>query len=638
VTHTVQPEAQWGDDHGFVGRTTLGAEEQSESQNPILSAFREGRTCVCNDLVNDRHSVPWRRAAAGTGIRAVAVAPIRAQGEVWGALGVSANEPDFFQAQEINLLDEVALDISCALDNLEREAQRRQAEEAARAAEREWRTTFDAIGDAVCLIDLEGKILRANRTMNAFLGEEHGEIIGRHCFEVVHASACPVAECPLLRMKQSRHRESIILQRGTRWFEVVVDPLLNETGQLVGAVHIVVDITLRQRTENEKQELQTQLIQAQKMEAIGQLAGGVAHDFNNILTAILLHLSLLQDDAQLSTEVRTGLNELEAEAKRATNLTRQLLMFSRRQVLQVQPLDLNSLLGNLLKMLRRLIGEQIMLEFNGAPGDLWIEADPGMMEQMVMNLVVNARDAVSQDGRVTISTQDVELDATASQRNPEARAGRFVCLAVSDTGSGMADTTVSHIFEPFFTTKEAGKGTGMGLATVYGIVKQHQGWIEVETKLGRGSTFTIYLPAKSDVAVTSSEAAPVHSVRGGHETLLVVEDEGSVRSVLVALLRQLGYQVWETGSGPEALKTWEQLDGRVDLIISDVVMPGGITGLELSNRLLQQKPTLKAILMSGYSSEMAEHGMPQQTRVVFLQKPFEAVALANVVRDVLDGH
>ncbi len=407
-------------------------------------------------------------------------------------------------------------------------------------------------------------------------------------------------------------------------------PLYDAAGRVTGLAGIGLDITERNR-------LQSQLIQAQKMEAVGQLAGGVAHDFNNILTAVLMQLSLLQSEEGLSAEVRAGLSELETGANRATSLTRQLLMFSRRQVLQRQILDLNSLLGNFLKMLRRLIGEHIGLEFNGAPHDLWTEADPGMLEQVVMNLVVNARDAMPDGGRITLATRSVEFNESVRDRLAEASPGQFVCLSVTDNGCGMDASVLKHMFEPFFTTKEAGEGTGLGLATVYGIVKQHGGWVEVESVVGKGSTFSVYLPAKAQVFAITSDKGTVEAVKGGTETLLLVEDETSVRQTAVAMLRRRGYRVFDAGNAPEALRLWQQCGGKVDLLLTDMVMPGGMSGLELAEHLLVQHAHLQVILMSGYSSEMVRRDVPKLKGITFLQKPFVASTLAKLVRNCLDA-
>ena len=534
----------------------------------------------------------------------------------------------------------VSLDIS----------ERVKAERALRESEERYQQIAKCVPDLIWTTDFSGRYTYANSAVERTHGWKVEEFL-KLTFRDVVTPRQAAKDAAMIEdgLKQAgtghydrnaiRTYESEEMRKDGSVFlaEVSATFLWSEEGKPVGIIGITRDITDRKREEEKRQALQAQLIQAQKMEAVGQLAGGVAHDFNNILTAILLQLNMLQDDPKLSPEVHSGLKDLEGEAKRAANLTRQLLMFSRRQVLHPQVLDLNSLLGNLLKMLRRLIGENIHLEFNGALGDLWLEADPGMLEQVVMNLVVNARDAMPGGGRITLTTRSVNLVASASQRNPEAYSGQFVCLAVSDNGCGMDEATLERIFEPFFTTKEAGKGTGLGLATVYGIAKQHRGWIEVDSAVGRGSTFSIYLPAREQVAAIVDPILEVGSVPGGNENLLVVEDEDSVRRGLLEILGKLGYRVWAAGNGPDALRQWAQRDGQIDLVITDVVMPGGISGVELADRLLQQKQALKVILMSGYSPEKMVRGLQQTRGVSFLQKPFEAARLARMVRTCLDA-
>ncbi len=408
-------------------------------------------------------------------------------------------------------------------------------------------------------------------------------------------------------------------------------------GTLTGFLGVASDITERRRAEEQNRALQSQLLQAQKMEAVGQLAGGVAHDFNNILTAVLMQLSLLRGEKGLSVEVREGLTDIEMEAKRAANLTRQLLLFSRRQVLQTQAFDLNSLLGNLLKMLRRLIGEQIVLELSGAPTEVWIEADPGTIEQVVMNLAVNARDAMPKGGRITLSVQSLEVDASSCTRNPEARPGHFACLTVADTGCGMDEATQRRVFEPFFTTKEAGKGTGLGLATVYGIVKQHKGWIEVQSALGQGTTFRVHLPACRAPSLKEPTSHRPQTGPRGHETILLVEDAETVRRATASTLRQLGYRVIEAGNGHEALDLWPRERTQVSLVLTDMVMPGDLSGQELIQRLRRDKPSLKCLLASGYSHELVQDGLSPQSHTVFLAKPLDPNALAEKIRSCLDG-
>ncbi|MCX7009739.1 MAG: response regulator, partial [Kiritimatiellaeota bacterium] len=385
----------------------------------------------------------------------------------------------------------------------------------------------------------------------------------------------------------------------------------------------------------ERKRVEGQLLQAQKMEAVGQLAGGIAHDFNNILASIILQLELLQDEPNLSPQIQAEIKDVEKGAQRAADLTRQLLMFSRRQVMQVKPLDLNEVLTDLLKMLRRLLGEHIEVSLQGEPNPLWVDADAGMMQQVVMNLCVNARDAMPKGGRLTLGTRVREIHPAHILANTEARPGHFICLSVTDTGHGMDEKTLPHIFEPFFSTKEVGRGTGMGLAIVYGIIKQHQGWIEVESTVNVGTVFRIYLPARPAAPDGQPLNVPAPLPRGT-ETILVVEDDEQLRKLSVTTLRRLGYRVMEAASGAAALRQWNDYENAISLLLTDMVMPEGINGLELAQRLRILKPDLKVIISTGYSQEVARLSASQERDMTVLTKPYEMRVLAAAVRDCLD--
>jgi PAS domain S-box-containing protein len=395
----------------------------------------------------------------------------------------------------------------------------------------------------------------------------------------------------------------------------------------------------RIKAEEALRATQEQLRQIQKMEAIGQLAGGVAHDFNNLLVVMRGNAELLSMDAEhLSADANESVDQIIAAADRAANLTRQLLAFSRKQVLQSQPLALNEVIANLTRMLTRIIGEHIQLQCHYGARLPYVQADPGMMEQVLVNLVVNARDAMPQGGQLHVATEKLNLTETYARVNPEARSGEFVCLTLRDTGSGIAPEHLPHIFEPFFTTKAAGKGTGLGLATVYGIIKQHQGWIEVSSNPGAGTLFKILLPAipaPENAAIGSSaEDGP----RGGTERILLVEDDLPVRVTTRRMLETAGYRVWEANSGPEALRLWEAHLAEIDLLLTDMMMPDGMTGRQLAERLRANKPALKVIFMSGYSPDIAgkDTGFFRHHKSHFIQKPCPSRILLETVRASLD--
>ncbi len=388
---------------------------------------------------------------------------------------------------------------------------------------------------------------------------------------------------------------------------------------------------------SEKLQLEEQIRQSQKMEAVGQLAGGVAHDFNNLLTIIQMQISMLKMRGAMTADVAAGVEEIANAAERATNLTRQLLTFSRRQVKSAKNLDASDLVVGMTKLLRRVLGEDIALENRFAPDLPVVFADPGMLEQVLMNLAVNARDAMPRGGRLTIGLEVANLDEAQVRGRPSARAGQFVCLSVTDTGRGIPPENLTRIFEPFFTTKEVGKGTGLGLAIVYAVVRQHDGWIEVESTVGTGSTFRVYLPAVARpkaVAVPGADGT-VEPMPGGCETILVVEDEVAVRAVARLALRRLGYTVLEADNAPAALRLWTELGGRVDLLFTDIVMPGGMSGHELAARLQLLKPDLKVLFCSGYTREVEQFEPGDGRNASFLAKPYKAAELAVAVRRVL---
>jgi PAS domain S-box-containing protein len=424
-----------------------------------------------------------------------------------------------------------------------------------------------------------------------------------------------------LRLGNSKLRQEISIQgRTLSWsfFPIIASQVVHCYGS---------DIT-------DRINLETQLRHAQKLESVGQLAAGVAHDFNNILTIIQGHADRLLGRCDGDGDLTEPLKQISAAARRASSLTRQLLMFSRKQVMQTKVLDLNAVLGNMTKMLHRLLGEDVSLQSQYAKNLPTIEADAGMIEQIIMNLSVNARDAMPKGGELLITTSVANIDDAYVQQHPEARTGQFVCFSVTDTGCGMNRETLARIFEPFFTTKEVGKGTGLGLATVYGIVKQHQGWVEVASELGLGTTFKIYIPGTNKAPEPFNEKTSPQ-VRGGHETILLVEDEPVLRELARMILKDYDYRVLEAATGVEALKVWEENSGHIDLLLTDMVMPEGMSGRELAEELKTRKPELKVIYTSGYSSEVMGQDLGLRD-IKFLQKPYPPPQLAQAVRECLD--
>jgi len=386
----------------------------------------------------------------------------------------------------------------------------------------------------------------------------------------------------------------------------------------------------------ERLNLEEQLRQSQKMESVGQLAAGVAHDFNNILTVIQGNSSLLLSKGNLSPKATEKVQTVFFAAERAASLTRQLLMFSRKNMIQLKPLDLREVVGNMNKMLSRLLGETVSLQFECPPELPFILGDGGMIEQVVMNLSVNARDAMPDGGKLSVRLDATTIDDAYAETHPEARPGRFVRLRVVDTGCGMDTVTLTHLFEPFFTTKEIGKGTGLGLATVYGIVKQHEGWIEAKSETGKGSTFDVFFPVNQTVCAESTETERPSPVVGGDETIMIVEDEHTLREMARDILKDLGYKIIEAPHGKAALALWKTELTHVNLLLTDMVMPEGISGIDLAERLLDDRPDLKIIFTSGYNSNELNAELLTRSQTRFLQKPYTHATLAHAVRECLD--
>lgn len=508
-----------------------------------------------------------------------------------------------------------------------------QAEEALRESEAHLRAIVEATPECVKIIDRNGLLMEINKAGLAMIECDDLASLKEKCvypmvapehrdaFQALNENVCQGG-------KGTLQFELIGLHGTRRSLETQAVPILGPDGAL-RQLSITRDITTRL-------SLEAQLLHAQKMESVGQLAGGVAHDFNNILTIIQGHSSLMLSSATMSQNDRDSAQQISVAAERAANLTRQLLTFSRRQIIQTRALDLNEVVNGLSQMLRRLLGEDICLQVNFSPGVPAIFADHGMVEQILMNLAVNSRDAMPKGGHLIISTSTRLIDEAYVQQNPEASLGEAICLAVTDTGCGIESENLTRIFEPFFTTKSVGKGTGLGLATVYGIVKQHSGWIKVQSQVGKGTTFQIYFPGKRDQKVKAERSTESIMLRGGSETILLVEDEHPVRDLVKAILKKLGYSILEADSGVTALKVWKLHREKIHLVLTDMIMPDGISGRELAEIVQFDRPEIKVIYTSGYNAEIVGKDFALLEGLNFLQKPYPPKQLAKVVRKCLD--
>jgi len=512
--------------------------------------------------------------------------------------------------------------------------EQRRLEDDLRAAAKYWQTTFDAIPDPLMVLDTDHRIVRCNTATAEMFGGEPEDFKGRRCWEIVHGTAAPPEGCPLVRTCKTLRREQMDLAIGEREFEVVVDPILDESGRLSGLVHALRDITEAKRSRALEERLRTQREQTTRLETIGRLAGGVAHDFNNLLTGIKGYARFLTEDLPPGP-LRDDAAEVGRLADRAAHLTGQLLAFGRRQALEPRAVDLNHLIADLMKMFRRLIGEDINVVFEPASDLGAVRADPGQIEQVLMNLVVNARDAMPSGGTLTLETANVVLDEDYAKEHVGVRPGPYVMLAVTDTGQGMDKETQQHIFDPFFTTKAPGTGAGMGLATVYGIVKQHGGNIWVYSEPGQGTTFKVYLPRIEDEVEALPDREAADAAPRGEEALLVLEDEAAVRKIARRTLERLGYTVFTAATPSEAEAVFAEHGERIALLLTDVVLPER-SGREVYEALAARRPDLKVLYMSGYTDNVILHHGVLHEGVDFVQKPFNEKDLARKVREILD--
>jgi PAS domain S-box-containing protein len=516
---------------------------------------------------------------------------------------------------------------------------RRAAETALRSSEILFRSVWENSVDGMRLTDEQGNVVAANNAFCRLVGMEIQALEGKP-FTVVYAATEDTRT--MLEQHHEFFRTRVIARKTERSYtlhdgRIVVLEIASSFIELYGrpllSLSLFRDVTTQRRLED-------QLRQSQKMEAIGQLAGGVAHDFNNILTVIQGHATMLLAGGDLNDPVGKSVEQISQAADRAAGLTRQLLTFSRRQLLQPRQHDMNQLVANMTNLLGRLLGENIALRLNYCQSTPMVEADAGMVEQILLNLAVNARDAMPKGGQLAIRIYIEHIDEAYTQNHAEARVGDFVCLSVGDTGHGISPENLQRIFEPFFTTKEIGRGTGLGLATVYGIVKQHQGWIEVESEPGKGATFRVYIPQARQPETEAKKQTTKIVARGGSETILLVEDEVPVCDLVSRVLRRYGYNVLTANNGIEAVEVWRQHRDEIALLLTDLVMPDRMNGRELAEKLCAEQPTLKVIFTSGYSADIVGKDFKLEPEVNFLQKPYHPQILAITVRKCLDkaGH
>jgi PAS domain S-box-containing protein len=581
---------------------------------------------IVENAQTDPNLAPIHGMAGQRGAVSMILLPLLTDGKVVGSLTLSHTQVRPFTDEEASLAQRVAHQVAGAL------ARVRLAE-----TQRQLSAAVEQAAEAIVITDTDGTMLYVNPAFERIIGYSHDEAIGQSPRILgsdsldthVHQQlwhAVSAGQVWQEQFKDTRRDGSPYV------LDLTVSPVRNPTGDIVSHVATMRDVT-------REVQLEEQFRQSQKMEALGRLAGGIAHDFNNLLTVIHLSTRLLQRQLRTEDPLWEHVHRIQETGDRAAKLTKQLLSFSRREVIEPQMLNLSQVVSDLSRMLQRIIGEDITMELKLAD-DLWpLKVDPSQTDQVLMNLVVNARDAMPEGGTLTIETANVQLDQAHAARHVDAQAGDHVMLVISDTGVGIDEETKAHLFEPFFTTKERGEGTGLGLSTVFGIVRQSGGHIQVESELGQGTTFRIYLlraEISSAEASTPGQAPLVDDLVQGTETVMVVEDEAAVRDLAVTVLKSCGYQVLVAKSGPEALQISDEYDGSIHLLITDIVMPQ-MGGRELAEQLNARRPGLRVLYISGYAGEeITDRGvLAPGTR--FLPKPFTIEELTHKIRVMLDA-
>ncbi|UFS72663.1 PAS domain S-box protein [Geomonas sp. RF6] len=645
--------AEAGDTGGYVQTLQITWDDADIEQGPVGTAIRTGAPAYVADIELAPPTAGWRQRAESHGFRSILAVPLLSEVQ-HGAISIYSAEPDAFDPEEVELMMQLANDLAYGIGALRTRASHREATETLRSAAEEYRALaassdqqrallralLDSIPDLIFFKDHSSTYLGCNKAFATFAGRTEQELTGMTDFDIFPREAAALfreMDNQMMTQRQTlRYEEWVNYPDGRRvLLETLKTPFYDPDGTACGLIGISRDVTERHHAEEKRGQLEVQLHQAQKMEAVGQLAGGIAHDFNNILTAIMGYSDILAIRLEEDSVLRGYASQVQLATGRAAELTARLLAFSRKQVLRTKPVVLQQAVSEFKKVFARIIPEDIDFTVNMPKEDLVVLADQGQLEQVLMNLLTNAKDAMPQGGTLVLAGSKVSMDTGFLHVHGFGALGDYACLSVSDTGVGMDEETKRRIFEPFYTTKALGKGTGLGMAVTYGIVKQHNGYIAVQSALHAGTTCQIYLPLLEEVPQHAEVSAEEYPVQGGKETILLAEDDEAVRQLHKMILEQAGYRVIEAGDGQDALEHFIAHEGEIDFLATDVVMPK-LDGKALYEKIKNLHPGIKAIFMSGYTKDVVIMRGVVPGEVPLLHKPFPPAELLKKVRSILD--
>jgi PAS domain S-box-containing protein len=631
-SRTVRPVAHAGFDEGYLNAMIFTWADTQRGRGPVGTSIRTGKPSIVRDIPGTLASAPWREEAVKRGYASMIGVPLLADGNAFGSLLIYSPNQDPFSEDEVQLLIDLAEDLTYGIAAIRLRCAQAEAETALKKIEKEYKDLFDSSLDGIYQMDADGVFILINPAGAKMFGyESPDEIIGKKGLDYwrdIRDRDLLISE---LKIKKSVCNYYLrLLKKNGEPIEIETASTikLDENGLFLGMEGILRDVT-------ESKKLEAQLNHSQKMEAVGTLAGGIAHDFNNILNVIMGYGSMVMDKLEAGTPPKEQMNEVLIAADRAAELTKRLLLFSRKQVVEVKPVNINEIILGMQKMLVRIISERIDFNLGLADSPLTVQADAGQIEQVLMNLAANARDAMPEGGRLTINTGLEEVNDEYVAAYGYGKPGGYAFITVADTGQGMNEETRKKIFEPFFTTKGVGEGTGLGLSICYGIIKQHGGYINVYSEPGQGTVFKIYLPLSEETSPSDKQKKVPETVKGGGETVLVAEDDASLRQLSKIVLESFGYTVITADDGEDAITKFMNNWELIDLVLLDMVMPKK-SGKEVSEALLKVSPRIRILFSSGYTMDIVKTNELTEAGFDFIHKPFQPTELLKKVREILD--